>query len=988
VKIFFLRTLFQPWFGLRVGVCTLFLIYCLVLSGCGGGSSSAGGSGGGNPGDGGSGSSAPPAYPGNRTSFIRTGDTPSSAVYDSSHNLVFASEPNLGLVDAVSVPGGQIVARIPVPGVQALGLSADNSKILASTSLQQVAWIDTAGLDVVSWQTLPILTDPVLGTQFWVPFNYQSVLPEFANPSDLPTYAQNPYPLANGKVLFEALVGGSWPSVVEWDPVANTALRQTGLPTGGSVIANTAGTEVLFAGNPCFYDVLTDATRCSFNFTFSISIAAGNPAGTQFALFDGSNIVFIDQQFNTVGKVPLAAANSNEYQPTGIVYSPDGTRLYVVTPGALAIITTIDATNFSVVGTAPGFSTASPQTPLAIENPLTTDGTGLVIGAALGGLVFDDASDTYSFSQNDAATAATISPMEGPVQGGTIATVSSGISSGTPDVWFGGQLSTVENASALPQVKATSPPAKAAGPVDVKVIESTGVMMMIPDGFTYGSVPLLNAPLATAPAGGVDVDIYGFGFSADSGAATQQVSIGSGNAKVLTATQAEGIPVQDLTLTVPPGTPGPANIVVTSATGTATYPNGFRYLASVADYSSSDSLQAVLYDATRQQLYLNAGDHIDVFSLLTNSFSSAITPPSLNGTRQLQGMALTPDASKLLVGNFSDDSVSIIDPDNPAGAAAVQIAPAIGSLGVPQGPHGLATTSLGTAMVNVGTTNQLTGGGGTVYELNLATLKSTQRTDVPGILQVYGDPIGGSADGGRVFLAVPDNSGGNVTAWSAITDSWQTHSLGGASSLFLNDIAVARDGNLAAVNNDAADSDFSFPMFVDSALNQISQLGIESLFAAVNQPGMALHDSGALLYSSTDLGVDIIDVRHGTLSERIVLNEQSVGLSGSLAIDQAGGRIFLITNAGLTSIQLDAVPLSVGSITPSSGSSGALLQVRGSGFQAGTTAKIGNTGAAATFVDGDTLQLTIPTVASGPAALTLVNPDGTSYTWDAAIVVQ
>jgi len=143
-----------------------------------------------------------------------------------------------------------------------------------------------------------------------------------------------------------------------------------------------------------------------------------------------------------------------------------------------------------------------------------------------------------------------------------------------------------------------------------------------------------------------------------------------------------------------------------------------------------------------------------------------------------------------------------------------------------------------------------------------------------------------------------------------------------------------------------------------------------------------------LLYSSTDLGVDIIDVRHGTLSERIVLNEQSVGLSGSLAIDQAGGRIFLITNAGLTSIQLDAVPLSVGSITPSSGSSGALLQVRGSGFQAGTTAKIGNTGAAATFVDGDTLQLTIPTVASGPAALTLVNPDGTSYTWDAAIVVQ
>jgi len=38
-----------------------------------------------------------------------------------------------------------------------------------------------------------------------------------------------------------------------------------------------------------------------------------------------------------------------------------------------------------------------------------------------------------------------------------------------------------------------------------------------------------------------------------------------------------------------------------------------------------------------------------------------------------------------------------LNPNNPAGAAAVQIAPVIGTLGVPQGPHGLATTGLETA---------------------------------------------------------------------------------------------------------------------------------------------------------------------------------------------------------------------------------------------------------------------------------------------------
>ena len=46
--------------------------------------------------------------------------------------------------------------------------------------------------------------------------------------------------------------------------------------------------------------------------------------------------------------------------------------------------------------------------------------------------------------------------------------------------------------------------------------------------------------------------------------------------------------------------------------------NGIFYAQSVKDYSSSDSFTAVLYDAKRQQLYLSAQDHIDVFSLASN----------------------------------------------------------------------------------------------------------------------------------------------------------------------------------------------------------------------------------------------------------------------------------------------------------------------------------------------------------------------------------
>src|SRR6476469_4896212 len=92
---------------------TRFLLLTLAgLTACGGGMSSSGGSGGnggggvgsgGNGGGTGGGGSPPPNYSGNRTGFVRTDDTPNSAVYDPVHKLVFASEPHLGIVDAISV---------------------------------------------------------------------------------------------------------------------------------------------------------------------------------------------------------------------------------------------------------------------------------------------------------------------------------------------------------------------------------------------------------------------------------------------------------------------------------------------------------------------------------------------------------------------------------------------------------------------------------------------------------------------------------------------------------------------------------------------------------------------------------------------------------------------------------------------------------------------------------------------------------------------
>ena len=100
---------------------------------------------------------------------------------------------------------------------------------------------------------------------------------------------------------------------------------------------------------------------------------------------------------------------------------------------------------------------------------------------------------------------------------------------------------------------------------------------------------------------------------------------------------------------------------------------------SVKDYTSSDSFTAVLYDRGRQQLYLSAGDHIDVFSLGSNQFISPLTPPALGAVKQFAGLAMTPDGSLLLATDLLDGSLAVINPDSPSSNYVIPITPAIGS---------------------------------------------------------------------------------------------------------------------------------------------------------------------------------------------------------------------------------------------------------------------------------------------------------------------
>src|SRR5262249_40156649 len=67
----------------------------------------------------------PPGFPNDRTSFVRTDDTPLAVVYDAVHQLIFASALHLNCVQVIFFASQQIIKSIPVPAAMGLSLSAD-----------------------------------------------------------------------------------------------------------------------------------------------------------------------------------------------------------------------------------------------------------------------------------------------------------------------------------------------------------------------------------------------------------------------------------------------------------------------------------------------------------------------------------------------------------------------------------------------------------------------------------------------------------------------------------------------------------------------------------------------------------------------------------------------------------------------------------------------------------------------------------------------
>jgi len=569
-------------------------------------------------------------------------------------------------------------------------------------------------------------------------------------------------------------------------------------------------------------------------------------------------------------------------------------------------------------------------------------------------------------------------------------------------------------------IQVASPASAATGPVNLTAYFANGWVALAPGAFSYGPKVARVFPNVGAPQGGDTITILGYGFGVSSGGVS--ATIGGQAASVLTV---DSLPafgrelgmdatypfaLERILLKTPPGSPGKADLTIQSSTGSTTASQAFQYLTSIQTYGNPGLHKFIVYDQSRQKLFLSATDHVDVFDLNNQVFLPPIESPP-NGPppdAALRGMALTTVHSQLAIADFGAQRVYLVNPDGPVNnGTPVAVGGVAGFLN--SGPARVTATSAETIFVGLSGEGSSTGAcNGCLGQMNLlASPPSFLPAPQPEVSTLTGTPLlQADAAGDTAYLAYDTAPGGPVALWSAAApDAFSLSTAHDAAS----DLATAGDGTVFAVRSpnstEIRGSDLTL-----QAIPTAPEL--ETIPNRVAVPGIALHPSGALIYepfldgpapaapSTTGIhgGIDIRDAHGGQLRLRIVLPEPVAMLNtdvdglhgGFLTTDENGQRLFALTTSGSTIVQLAKVPLAVGTLSPFSGpaAGGVTVTVRGSGFQNGITATLGGKSAVVTWRDMNTLTFTTPVMATGAQKFTLTNPDGESVSRDAAFLAQ
>jgi hypothetical protein len=945
--------------------------------------------------------------------FVSAVDTPPGQphrrhiVFDAANQRFYVANLAMNRVEVFSASTPAMQTTITVPGASSVDLSADGSTLWVGTNLEQILAIDTAALQVKARYPIAGLT-PIPNVVFIRPTEALA--------------------LAGGSLLVRLRQpAGTQALLALWNPATNTFTNLTSFApavfqNGVGVVARSGDhTCVLAAANDSSGEVAVFNSSAaliagpSAPLAGTIASAAANSNGSLFAIAVSAGgawqVLLLNANLNVLGSYTSTG-------PSGLVFSSDSQSLYVdESYGNSSVVSVLSTSTMQKTGQVPDIPIQGVPTTIEEIGSAST-----LVGLNNRGVAFLDASQSSSLPATAPvfASSPTAQPAEGPVAGGTTISLAGANFSSNAQIAFGTTNPVNATTASATQLQVSSPPNAATGPVNLTAYFPNGWLAVAPGSFSYGPVVLRILPNAGKPQGGDTVTVLGYGFGSATGAVT--VNIG-GNAATVQNVQAlpafasafgldstYPFALECITLTTPSGNPGKADVSIQSPTGSTTASKAFQYVTSSQTYSNPPLYKFVLYDQSRQHLYLSATDHVDVFDLNAQAFLSAVEPPP-NGPppdADLRGTALTPDASQLIVADFGAQNVYLINPDGPEYNGTVVTVGGVAGYSS-SGPARVAATSAQTVFVGLAGQGATTGScNGCLGQLNLlASPPAFQPAPQPEVSSLTGTPLlQADAAGDLAYLAYDTSPGGPVALWNAATPNAFSLS---TSNDTATDLVTSGDGTIFAMRsaNTTEVRGANLSLFSTPAAPEL-----ETIPNRVAVPGIAMHPSGALTYEpfltgappaappATGIqgGIDIRDAHSGQLRLRVympepfaMLNTDVDGLHGAfLTTDENGVRLFALTTSGLSIVQLANVPLGIGTLSPSAGSAagGTAVIVRGSGFQSGITATLGGKSASVSLTDGNTLILTTPAMSAGPQQLVLTNPDGESVSLDSAFAAQ
>lgn len=972
----------SPKTGLRIQLFTIVVVLTIALTACGGGGGAGSGTGGttsnGGTSDGNSFQARP--FPGDYSMRLPSTGTDSfnpSVSYNPVLKEVFASNPNLNTVEVYSTVDGHRVGSITVPGPAGLSFSPDYSQLIVGTISDHVYFVNPSTLHIVG--------------QVEIPTNFLSEV----TPGTITNLPVLPFAMADGHILLG--MGGTVESggftqvtpkhLVSYDPGSDafTSIDPTTRELQVSPVRSGDGKYLLVeglgdSGSQLF--LYSTAVQGYLGVTSTVStgsVLVANFDGSQFASIDAQGkITLLNTSLQPVGQYTSSQAITNA------VYSRDGKYLYWTQTNLLVALNAQSASLAGYLGISIGLGV-----PVGGPTLFDTDENARLFGAVPGGVMFVNVSQLQATSpppmaQFVGSPATFANPNSGPVSGGTeVQFIPTPNGSGSADGIVGsmqayfGTVPAEQDVVAPYQASsnggnlltATAPAATTSGPVSILLTDANNNAVFLPDAYTYGPHILRISPNVVSPQGGDLITIYAYGLPFVNPTSVP-VTIAGTRAQVLSANPyaGAGYPEQSITVIVPPGAAGWADVTITTANGSDTSKRGVQYLEQTTSASGGPFTFAV-YDAARDRFYLSGADNtVGVFDSGTMSLLQPLQSAAVSSGAVLEGEALTPDNSKLLVSDPTDHSVIVFDLIAGTSSAVNVLLPSDPAVAL-SAPMSIVATTGNHAFVSLTPCIP-----NPVRDVDLTNLVVQARPDATSVCNslIYPQFGSSSADGSLIAFGVTDYASMVSYAWryDATSDLFTGPTTLYDSPWVGGKAAVSGDGMVLALNASTVD---------------------QNLLPLVPNPtGVGdthLNKNGSLLYTSF-FGVSLFDTRNG----RQLLSFPPVANANSpyrpLAIDLTGQKVLFAHDTSISYYKLSVIPLAIGSVSPILVASGTSVTIKGSGFVSGTAVTIGGRSSVCNSADSETLQCIVPALNPGPAPMILANPDGQTYSFESAITVQ